>query len=136
VATHLAALRKEKSTLESVLTHMSDALLILDAEGILSLVNPPAERTFGVSARHARGRRLIEVLHHFELDALVRQVERDRTAVTRELEVHYPEDRLLRVQANPVSGRGGEFLGTVVVAQDVTDLRRTDLIRREFVANV
>jgi two-component system, OmpR family, phosphate regulon sensor histidine kinase PhoR len=136
VARHLAALRTEKSTLESVLTHMSDALLILDSEGVLSLVNPPAERMFGLSARQAQGRRLIEVLHHFELDALVGQAERERVALTREIEVHYPEDRWLRVQANPVSGRRGEFLGTVVVAQDVTDLRRTDLIRQEFVANV
>lgn len=135
-AHHLAALRTEKSTLVSVLTHMSDALLILGPDGVLSLVNPPAERTFGISASQALGRRLIEVLHHFELDALVRQVERERIAVTREVEVHYPEHRLLRVQANPVSGRRGEFLGTVVVAQDITDLRRTDLIRQEFVANV
>jgi two-component system phosphate regulon sensor histidine kinase PhoR len=136
VAHHLGALRAERSTLESVLTHMSDALLILDSDGVLSLVNPPAERTFGIHARQAIGRRLIEVLHHFDLDALVRRVEREQIAVTREIEVHYPKDRFLRVEATPMSGRDGEFLGTVVVAQDVTDLRRTDLIRQEFVANV
>ncbi len=136
VARHLSALRTERSTLESVLTHMSDALLILDSDGVLSLVNPPAERAFGIRARQAIGRRLIEVLHHFDLDALVRRVERERIAVTREIEVHYPEDRFLRVEATPMSARDGKFLGTVVVAQDVTDLRRTDLIRQEFVANV
>ena len=136
VARHLGALRAERSTLESVLTHMSDALLILNSDGVLSLVNPPAERAFGIRARQALGRRLIEVLHHFDLDALVRRVERERIAVTREIEVHYPEDRFLRVEATPMSGRDGELLGTVVVAQDVTDLRRTDLIRQEFVANV
>lgn len=136
VARHLGALRTERSTLESVLTHMSDALLILNSDGVLSLVNPPAERAFGIRARQALGRRLIEVLHHFDLDALVRRVEQERIAVTREIEVHYPEDRFLRVEATPMSGRDGELLGTVVVAQDVTDLRRTDLIRQEFVANV
>jgi two-component system phosphate regulon sensor histidine kinase PhoR len=129
-------LDRGKNTLEAVLAHMSDGLLILDADGALVLVNPAAERIFGITASTAIGRRLIEVVHHFELDALVRQAIRERVPLTRELEVHQPEHRVLRVQANPVRGSRGEFLGIVVAAQDVTDLRRTDLIRQEFIANV
>src|SRR5579883_1707137 len=121
-------LDRGKSTLEAVLAHMSDGLLIL--------VNPAVERILGVSAATAIGHSLIEVVHHFELDALVRQAIREHVPVTRELKLHQPEHRVLRVQANPVRGRRGEFLGIVVAAQDVTDLRRTDLIRQEFIANV
>ena len=132
----IAALEFRKSTLESVLAHMSDGLLVLDGRGTLTLVNPAAERFFGIVAPFVIGHRLIEVFRHFELDALVRQAERERRPYTREIELHHPEHRLLRVQANPVSGPRGEFLGVVVVAQDVTDQRRTDMVRREFVANV
>jgi two-component system phosphate regulon sensor histidine kinase PhoR len=132
----IADLGTEKSTLESVLAHMSDGLLIVGADGVLTLVNPPAERIFGITARQAVGHRLIEVIHHFELDALARQVERERVPLSHDVEVHYPEHRLLRVQVNPVSGHTGQFLGTVIVAQDITDLRRVDLVRQEFVANV
>ena len=136
VGRDLGALRLEKSTLESVLNHMSDALLILDPTGAVAMVNPPAARIFGVPPAQALGRRPIEVIHHFELDALVRRVARERTAVRAEMEVHHPEYRVLRVQANPVLSEQGRFLGTVLVAQDITDLRRADLVRQEFVANV
>ncbi|HEX4835343.1 MAG TPA: ATP-binding protein [bacterium] len=136
VADHLAALQVDKSTLESILTQMSDALLILDPTGALAMVNPSAERIFGVTAARALGRHPIEVFHHFELDALMRRVERERAAVRAEIELQYPDHRILRVQANPVMGPQGAFLGSVVVAQDITDLRRTDEIRQEFVANV
>ena len=136
VARHVAALELDKSTLESILTQMSDALLILDPTGALAMVNPSAERIFGVSAPLAVGRHPIEVFHHFELDALMRRVEHERVPVRAEIEVHYPDHRVLRVQANPVVGPQGAFLGSVVVAQDITDLRRTDQIRQEFVANV
>ncbi|HEV2359931.1 MAG TPA: ATP-binding protein [bacterium] len=132
----IAALDLQKSTLESVLAHMSDALLVLDGRGTLTLVNPSAERIFGITAPLVIGHRLIEAFRHFELDALVRQAERERQPLTREIELHHPEHRLLRVQANPVAGPQGYFLGVVVVAQDVTDQRRTDIVRREFVANV
>jgi len=129
-------LDRGKSTLEAVLAHMSDGLLILDPESVLVLVNPSAERIFGIAASTAIGHRLIEVVHHYELDALVRQAIRERVPLTRELEIHQPDHRVLRVQANPVKGGRSEFLGIVVAAQDVTDLRRTDLIRQEFIANV
>jgi len=132
----LAALDLQKSTLEAVLAHMSDALLVLDARGRLSLVNPAAERIFGLSASTVIGHRLIEAFRHFELDALVRQAERQHAAMAREIELHHPAHRLLRVQVNPAAGPRGEFLGMVVVAQDVTDQHRTDMMRREFVANV
>lgn len=132
----IAALEFRKSTLESVLAHMSDGLLVLDGQGALTLVNPAAERFFGIVAPFVIGHRLIEVFRHFELDALVRQAERERRPYSREIELHHPEHRMLRVQANPVTGARGEFLGVVVVAQDITDQRRTDMVRREFVANV
>jgi two-component system phosphate regulon sensor histidine kinase PhoR len=132
----IADLDRGKRTLEAVLAHMSDGLLILDTAGALVLVNPAAERIFGVSAEFAVGRHLIEAVHHFELDALVRQADRERIPLVRELEVHQPQRRALRVQANPVWGGHGKFAGTVVAVQDVTDLRRTDLIRQEFIANV
>jgi two-component system phosphate regulon sensor histidine kinase PhoR len=129
-------LTREKNTLESVLAHMSDALLVLDAGGALTLVNPSAERIFGVAAPLVVGHRVIEVLRHFELDALIRETERERAPAAREIVVHRPQHRVLHVQASPVRGRHDEFLGTVVVAQDITDLRRTELVRQEFVANV
>jgi len=129
-------LDRGKGTLEAVMAHMSDGLLILDAAGTLLLVNPAAERIFGVEAQFAMGRRLIEVVHHFELDTLVRQADRERVPLVRELEVHQPQRRAIRVQANPVWGGRGEFAGTVVAVQDITDLRRTYLIRQEFIANV
>lgn len=132
----IAALEFRKSTLESVLAHMSDALLVLDSRGVLTLVNPPAERFLGIVAPFVIGHRLIEVFRHFELDALVRHADRERQPFAREIELHHPEHRLLRVQANPVTGPRGEYLGVVVVAQDVTEQRRTDTVRREFVANV
>ena len=132
----IAALDFRKSTLESVLAHMSDALLVFDGQGALTLVNPAAERFFGIVAPFAIGHPLIEVFRHFELDALVRQAERERRSFTREIELHQPGPRLLRVRANPVTGPGGQHLGVVAVAQDITDQHRTDLVRREFVANV
>ena len=55
--------------------------------------------------------------------------------VTRTLDLHGPPARTLVVTATPL-GRSDEPLGTVVLVDDVSELRRLEAVRRDFVANV
>ena len=56
-------------------------------------------------------------------------------SVTQTLELHGPPPRTLQVTASPVRGTG-TALGTVVLVDDVSELRRLESVRRDFVANV
>lgn len=55
--------------------------------------------------------------------------------VTQTLELHGPPPRTLQVTGTPM-GRSGRRLGTVVLVDDVSELRRLEAMRRDFVANV
>ncbi|HEV2761032.1 MAG TPA: histidine kinase dimerization/phospho-acceptor domain-containing protein, partial [Acidimicrobiales bacterium] len=55
--------------------------------------------------------------------------------VTQTLELHGPPPRTLQVTGTPM-GRNGYSLGTVVLVDDVSELRRLEAVRRDFVANV
>jgi len=74
--------------------------------------------------------------------ALVEQVVEDvvvagggERPVTRTLDLHGPPPRTLVVTATPL-GRPDLRLGTVVLVDDVSELRRLEAVRRDFVANV
>ena len=54
---------------------------------------------------------------------------------TQTLELHGPPPRTLQVTGTPM-GRGDRPLGTVVLVDDVSELRRLEAMRRDFVANV
>jgi two-component system sensor histidine kinase SenX3 len=56
-------------------------------------------------------------------------------AATQTLELHGPPPRALQVTASPI-GRRGQREGTVVLVDDVSELRRLEAVRRDFVANV
>ncbi|MGI8807383.1 MAG: sensor histidine kinase [Acidimicrobiales bacterium] len=58
-----------------------------------------------------------------------------RRPVTQTLELRGPPPRTLEVTATPM-GRNGRSLGTVVLVDDVSELRRLEAVRRDFVANV
>ena len=58
-----------------------------------------------------------------------------KRSVTQTLELHGPPPRTLQVTASPI-GRSGDGAGTVVLVDDVSELRRLEAVRRDFVANV
>jgi len=55
--------------------------------------------------------------------------------VTQTLELHGPPPRTLQITGTPI-GRRDRSLGTVVLVDDVSELRRLEAVRRDFVANV
>src|SRR6185503_16345865 len=82
----------------------------------------------------AIGRRYLEVLRHPDIAAQLAAVLRGEQVEARELTLARVPNRTFAARAAPVAAGGGG--GAVLVLHDVTDLRRADQIRRDFVANV
>ena len=123
----------ERDTFGAVIDGMTDALLMVDEAGTVAVANPAALAVFGVSASEAIGQRLMQVVRDHEVASLVTAAlaeGRHRSA-----QISYGHDlRLLEVSATPMERRGGAAV--LVIARDLSELRRLESVRREFVANV
>jgi len=126
----LADLRSERDLLGGIMTGMREGVLLLDVQGRLALVNPAFREMFLVHA-DVVGRPLLEVVRHAELKALLDQAVQSQAAVTGEIEVAGLKPRRLLVHAS----KAGADNGTLLVLVDVTDVRRLESLRRDFVAN-
>ena len=82
----------------------------------------------------ATGRPYLEVIRHPDIAAQLTRALRGEEAGGQELALTRDPGRTFVARAAPVSGTGGG--GAVLVLHDITDLRRADQIRRDFVANV
>ncbi len=120
-------LADERDRFETVLAGMSDAVLAVDAEQRITLMNPSAHELLGLGAE-ALGRPLIDVLRPPELYALLAEARRREASAELELSPG------VRVLARATSLRSGA--GVVVAMHDVTEMRRLERVRRDFVANV
>jgi two-component system phosphate regulon sensor histidine kinase PhoR len=129
----LDELARTRGRLEATLANLSDGVAIVDLRGVVLLLNPAARRMLGATGATA-GRPFVEVGRDHELDALVRSAARQgddpRTATIR----HGRSGRTIDATAQRVAS-GDESL-VILVLRDVTDLRRLENVRREFVANV
>jgi two-component system phosphate regulon sensor histidine kinase PhoR len=126
----IAALAAERDRFEAVLHGMDDAVLALDADRRIVLVNRAARALFELAA-DPTGRTLPETVRVPALIDLVAGVG-DGRGEPSEFEVGTAPRRRVTATATPLRAGGG----MVVVAHDVTDLRRLETMRKDFVANV
>lgn len=119
--------------LEAILGTMFDGVLVVDAGQRLLYVNPAARELLELGSRPVAGRLLSEASRSSPLQVIV---ERALTNGTREhSELVLARQKLtVAVSTGPLPlERGG---GLLIVLHDVTELRRLERIRREFVSNV
>jgi len=139
LGTQLDAVQEEKGKLETVLSSMVEGVLVIDHGGTIRLANQRAARIFGASASgELIARPLINVSRDPDLHALVRQVTRDECAhpLVREISLDGAHRETLRVTATAVAEANGMTDQFILVFHDISELKRLETTRRDFVANV
>jgi two-component system phosphate regulon sensor histidine kinase PhoR len=82
------------------------------------------------------GRTLLETLRVREVLALVAEATQSRQPLERELRLAGLAERWVQVNAAPITGADGRWLGTILLFHDITRLKQFERARQEFVANV
>ncbi|GFK92831.1 Sensor histidine kinase ResE [Fundidesulfovibrio magnetotacticus] len=133
----IRALEAEKLRMETILDGMREGLMVLGADGRILLANKALEALFPQAAG-AVGKRPIEVLACPELqtaaDTVLHWKDPERPAVV-SVQIEPGQERFLDVSlVRPSPPQAG--LGAVLVFHDLTEFKRLDKVRRDFVANV
>lgn len=129
--TQLQEERRERARLTMLLEQLSDAVLLVNEDGLVTFLNPAAERLFQIAGHLAIGHPVEEVLRHHRLIEVWRLSHERREARSEWIE--WPRRRLfLQCIAIPDRYRNG---GSLLLIQDLTRLYHLDAVRRDFVAN-
>lgn len=133
--TRIDELSEDRAQLLAMLTSMVEGVMVLDYRSHVLQINPALERMFGVSRAEARGRPCTELFRHQELNDLVISSLRSRT--NHEGEIVLPlSNRCLHIEVSVAGGERENEACVVLVFHDMTELRRLENIRKDFVANV
>jgi len=121
------ALRRKQSESAALVEAMVEGVLSSDSRGNLVTANPAARRLLGYGPDGALPA-LHVLFHHKGARAAVDASLRGETVPDREILL---DDRTCLLNARPLPGGGA-----VLVLHDLTDIRRLETVRRDFVANV
>lgn len=122
--------------MDALLDHVTQSVIVIDGRDRLELANPRARELLRLGAA-ARGEPFVPLARSAELVDFIRLVRAGGEAASREIELNRaPLANLwIRVTGAPLDGAGGPG-AVVLVAEDITRLRRLESLEREFVANV
>ncbi len=126
----VSTLSDERDRFQAVLDSMHGAVIALGADQRITMVNPRAMSLLGLDEEPI-GRTLLETVRSPDLDRLVHSAQAG-TPAAGEIALLGDLALTLLVRATPLDVNGG----AVLVLIDVTELRRLERIRRDFLANV
>ncbi|MBF0595246.1 MAG: HAMP domain-containing protein [Candidatus Omnitrophica bacterium] len=135
IRSRIEDIEEEKAKLDAVLASMFEGIMVVDDKGVVQLMNPSLRKIFFIDAP-PEGRRAVEIVRNSVVTEMAEKLLKgSERFVSREVFVGFPEEKMLK--ANGVAIRAHDKLeGAVFVFHDITELRRLEKVRQDFVANV
>lgn len=124
----------EKNRLNTILRGMGEGLMVTDANGVVTLVNP-AFRTLFAIRDEVEGKPLIDITRRPALHDSFKMLLNTRNERVEEITLQLPEERTILTHWVPLLEADG-LTGVVAVFHDISDIKRLEKVRRDFVANV
>jgi len=129
----------QKNELQTILTSLADAVLVIDNRKQIKTINTAASSLFDVQPKKGVGKSTQEVLRNINIERLVNLTLacKDMAVIADEIVVNKGEEKLfLHYRGVKLYDDNGDSFGAVLAFNDVTNIRKLENIRQEFVANV
>jgi len=132
---NLKRVESQSQQLAAAFANMAEGVLMTGPDARVTALNPAVERMFGVKAESSLSKPLLEVIPNASLSGICSRAVSSGRPVSEETELSSPIKGVFSVNASPLFV-GGEVSGCLMVLHDVTEVRRLEAKRRDFVANV
>lgn len=125
-------LDEQRNRLATVLELMADGVLITGREGRVRLINPAAAELLNVDEEEALDQTFAQVVRHYQLIEVWQRCQETREEQTETVEIGQ-RDLFVQIVVTPLA-EGRE--GSLVILQNLTPLRRLQVVRRDFISNI
>lgn len=136
-------LSSERNRASAILRSMVEGVAVVDAQERLVFCNRAFSEILNLQSSTSEGSPLIEVVRNSDLLGLIRRALQGEEGLQSDIAMGIVQPQNFSVSAAPVkalesdrSGPADKPSGAVVVLHDVTELRRLERVRQDFVANV
>jgi two-component system phosphate regulon sensor histidine kinase PhoR len=126
----------QRNQLQTVLASMLEGVIAVDSDERIVSINRSAAQLFENEPANCQGKSIEEVIRSPAMQQFIRRSLSSKSPTEEDITVFQNEERVIDVIGSPLLDVNQHQIGALVVFHDVTQLRRLENMRRDFVANV
>jgi two-component system phosphate regulon sensor histidine kinase PhoR len=127
---------EQRNEQEAVFNSMVEGVLAVDQNERILNFNPGAAQLLELKVGDARGRSVQEMIRNPDLQKFIGNILAQSDVLSGEIVIYGNDDRFLQLHGTALTDASGGKIGALVVFNDVSQLKRLETVRRDFVANV
>ncbi len=124
-----------KNRLEAILDTTINGIVMIDGDERLVYANPTADSLLGLGENFI-GRKYAEIINSYEILAMLDEARNTRQPVKRVIVLYTRKERTVEAHVVPISNPRSHSDDILLVLNDITEMKRLEQVRKDFVANV
>jgi len=136
LADNFNKLSAERGQMAAIISNMAEGVIAINSAGRIIAVNPVVEKLFGQTMPEVSGKLAREGIRNNEIIGLLEEALTSGRLLEKEIDIYVPSRKNYVAHAGPIRNAQNEVIGVVCVLYDITELKKLENYRSEFVANV
>lgn len=136
ILTQLTHTRIDRENFETILSSMAEGVVIIDSKGIIEHVSPNFCQLLELRSKETKGKLYWEVIFNPQINDSIKEAMLHKRALRKDIVIIGPQESFFSMQISPVISHQDKLTSLIAVFHDITELKRLEKIRAEFVANV
>ncbi|MFW5890922.1 MAG: ATP-binding protein [bacterium] len=133
ISKKIETLEFENNSLNSIFKSMKDGVVVINDDKKIIYNNPVAKKLFSVE-NTLQDRKLSDIVRNYELNKFIDLFYQETKILTTDIEIN---DKILQFTINSLKGYSNKYrTGAVLIIQDITEIRKLERIRSDFISNV
>lgn len=131
------SLQDKNAKLEAFMSSVVNGIIAIDSNERILFINPIAARMLNIREKDVTGKHFLQVARNNQIDNYLKEIIKQNRFFDVEITLDYPSEKILKLYTNPIKYVDrGDIAGIIITIQDITELRKLERMRTEFVANV
>lgn len=129
---------KDKNTkMEAILSSVVNGIIAIDGNKNILFINPMAQQMLNITEGDVVGKHLLKIIRNNKIDNIIRDILENKGFEENEIVVNYPFEKIFRLNSNAIRyPESDNIIGIIIIIQDITEIRKLEKMRSDFVANV
>ncbi|MFA5336748.1 MAG: ATP-binding protein [Candidatus Omnitrophota bacterium] len=128
-------IKTQNQKLAAIFDSMIEGVIVVDKTSYIVSINPTIEKIFNVLKKEVKGKAFLEVIRNNDIYEIISNVLNEGKSFSAEISLVLPVHKIFEINATPIFDNN-IVNGCLVVIHDITEMRRLETVRSDFVANV